>query len=103
MLTQRAVCFSSSSSSVIIYFEYCRDFNRYVKTFPGWTARRIVATPEEKKKFHIYKKSKVYFVKISLIHHHVVNANTNAISSTSIAISAASATKMAKTKKLKLA
>mmetsp|Transcript_41004 Transcript_41004/g.45696 ORF Transcript_41004/g.45696 Transcript_41004/m.45696 type:complete len:274 (-) Transcript_41004:206-1027(-) len=41
-----------------------RDFNRHVKTFPGWTAKRIVATPEEEKKFHFHKKGKGYFVKI---------------------------------------
>ena len=35
-----------------------RDFNRYVKTFPGWTAKRIKATDEEK------KKGSAYFLKL---------------------------------------
>jgi len=41
-----------------------RDFKRYVKSFPGWTAERFVATREERESFCICKKNKVYFLKI---------------------------------------
>ena len=41
-----------------------RDFNRYVKTFPGWTAKRIKATDEEKNKYKFKKKGSAYFLKL---------------------------------------
>ena len=41
-----------------------RDFNRHVKSFPGWTAKRIKASDEEKKKHKFKKKGSAYFLKL---------------------------------------
>ena len=41
-----------------------RDFNRHVKSFSGWTAKRIKASDEEKKKHKFKKKGSAYFLKL---------------------------------------
>ena len=42
------------------------DFSKFVKSHPGWSAKRRAATESEKAEFKITRKGKVYFVEVKL-------------------------------------
>ena len=51
---------------LLVWTQFChieRDFNRHVESYPGWTAKQVVATPEEMK-FFGHRSGNKYFTRI---------------------------------------